>query len=85
MASRRRGSNASRRHVDGLFEIWAVEWVGFVEDRERHEPPIVDDAVQGVLTPLNELLDDDVVRGGVLQCAHIGSIEQPGNAREGDV
>ena len=52
---------AGRRDIDGFFEERAVQRIGFVEERQHVERPMIQDSFDRELAALHEALDQRVV------------------------
>ncbi len=50
-----------RRHVNGLFEKWTVQRIGFVEDRELVKRAVVQQSFDGEFPALDEPFDEHAV------------------------
>ena len=65
---------ARGRHVDGLFEERAVQWIRLVEDREDLERPFGQCAFDRVLATGNEGFDQHVVVSAFTLCG-VGGLD----------
>src|SRR3954468_20849928 len=76
---------AGGRHVQGLFEVGAVERVRLVEEREDGEVASGEQALDGNLRSRQELLDQDPGGFGIAPCADLRRAKEVRHPRERDV
>ena len=73
---------ARRGHVEGLFEVRAVEWVGLVEQRQHPQRAAREQAFQRHFRTRQELLDQHPGKLRVAPHRDLGRTEEPPDAVE---
>src|SRR5207253_7134114 len=62
-----RAGQTRGRDVNGFLEVGAVERIGLVEQRQRRQCAVDEQALQGHFETRNELLDQDLAGAGIVR------------------